>query len=83
MTAAHVPLNGSRLRTEPDRLYREMRRDHGPVTPVLLDGDVPAWLVLGYRELHQVTGDSVLFSRDSEVCGTSGRGSPPTGRTCR
>ena len=23
----------------------------------LLDGDVPAWLVLGYRELHQVTGD--------------------------
>ncbi|WP_241784696.1 cytochrome P450, partial [Streptomyces turgidiscabies] len=48
-------------------MYREMRRDHGPVTPVLLDGDVPAWLVLGYRELHQVTGDSVLFSRDSEL----------------
>ncbi|MEU6540413.1 cytochrome P450 [Streptomyces sp. NPDC047000] len=48
-------------------MYREMRRDNGAVTPVLLDGDVPAWLVLGYRELHQVTGDPVLFSRDSEL----------------
>jgi cytochrome P450 len=44
-----------------------MRRDHGSVTPVVLDGDIPAWLVLGYRELHQVTGDPVLFSRDSEL----------------
>ncbi len=44
-----------------------MRRDHGAVAPVVLDGDVPAWLVLGYRELHQVTGDPVLFSRDSEL----------------
>jgi cytochrome P450 len=44
-----------------------MRRDHGAVAPVVLDGDVPAWLVLGYRELHQVTGDPVLFSRDSDL----------------
>ncbi|WP_105972949.1 cytochrome P450 [Streptomyces geranii] len=65
--SAHVPLSGPRFRTEPDRLYREMRGEHGPVAPVLLDGDVPAWLVLGYRELHQVTGDPVLFSRDSEL----------------
>nr|WP_202457530.1 MULTISPECIES: cytochrome P450 [unclassified Streptomyces] len=48
-------------------MYREMRRDHGPVAPVLLDGDIPAWLVLGYRELHQVTADPVLYSRDSEL----------------
>ncbi|WUI52082.1 cytochrome P450 [Streptomyces sp. NBC_00414] len=46
-------------------LYRELRREFGAVAPVLLDADIPAWLVLGYRELHQVTGDSVLFSRDS------------------
>ncbi|MEU3522593.1 cytochrome P450 [Streptomyces sp. NPDC038707] len=62
-----VPLSGSRFQTEPARLYREMRRDHGAVVPVLLDGDIPAWLVLGYRELHQVTGDPVLFSRDSDL----------------
>ncbi|WP_231407999.1 cytochrome P450 [Streptomyces sp. MC1] len=48
-------------------MYREMRRDHGAVVPVLLDGGIPAWLVLGYRELHQVTGDPVLFSRDSDL----------------
>lgn len=62
-----VPLGGPRFQTEPATLYREMRRDHGSVVPVTLDGDVPAWLVLGYRELHQVTGDPVLFSRDSDL----------------
>lgn len=67
MTPAPVPLSGHRFQTEPAELYREMRRDHGAVTPVVLDGDIPAWLVLGYRELHQVTGDPVLFSRDSEL----------------
>ncbi|MEV7128316.1 cytochrome P450 [Streptomyces sp. NPDC093260] len=67
MTTEAVPLSGPRFQTEPAVLYREMRREHGAVTPVLLDGDVPAWLVLGYRELHQVTGDPVLFSRDSDL----------------
>ncbi|MEV6806129.1 cytochrome P450 [Streptomyces sp. NPDC051132] len=62
-----VPLSGPRFQTEPARLYREMRRDHGAVVPVVLDGGIPAWLVLGYRELHQVTGDPVLFSRDSDL----------------
>ncbi|MFD0315726.1 cytochrome P450 [Streptomyces flavalbus] len=62
-----VHLSGPALQGEPARVYREMRREHGSVVPVLLDGDVPAWLVLGYRELHQVTGDPVLFSRDSEL----------------
>lgn len=62
-----VPLGGPRFQTDPALLYRQMRREHGAVTPVVLDGDVPAWLVLGYRELHQVTGDPVLFSRDSDL----------------
>lgn len=62
---APVPLFGARFRGEPASLYRELRREHGEVVPVLLDGDVPAWLVLGYRELHQVTSDPELFSRDS------------------
>ncbi|NEC30566.1 cytochrome P450 [Streptomyces sp. SID8111] len=55
------------LQDDPARVYRELRRAHGSVVPVLLDGDVPAWLVLGYRELHQITGDPVLFSRDSDL----------------
>ncbi|MFC5202679.1 cytochrome P450 [Streptomyces kaempferi] len=67
MTSAPVPLSGPRFQTEPAELYREMRRDHGSVASVVLDGDIPAWLVLGYRELHQVTGDPVLFCRDSDL----------------
>jgi len=62
-----VPLSGPRFQTDPAALYREIRREHGALVPVVLDGDVPAWLVLGYRELHQVTGDPVLFSRDSDL----------------
>lgn len=65
MTPDAIPLSGPGFGIEPALLYRRMRREHGAVAPVLLEGDVPAWLVLGYRELHQVTGDPVLFSRDS------------------
>ncbi|MCT7352987.1 cytochrome P450 [Streptomyces sp. 15-116A] len=64
---APVRLSGPLLQDDPARVYRDMRREHGSVVPVVLDGDVPAWLVLGYRELHQITGDPVLFSRDSEL----------------
>ncbi|WP_432110130.1 cytochrome P450 [Streptomyces sp. AA1529] len=55
---------GPRFHTDLEAVYRDMRRDHGPVVPVTLPGDVPAWLVIGYRELHHVTGDPVLFPRD-------------------
>lgn len=65
--AGAVPLSGPRFQAEPARLYREIRREHGPVAPIVLPGDIPAWLVLGYRELHQVTGDPVLFTRDSQL----------------
>ncbi|MGW3823111.1 cytochrome P450 [Streptomyces sp. NPDC005071] len=62
--AAAVPLSGPEFHTEPQTLYRTMRRDHGPVVPVELPGGFPAWLVIGYRELHQVTSDAELFPRD-------------------
>ncbi|WSC97030.1 cytochrome P450 [Streptomyces sp. NBC_01754] len=41
-----------------------MRHEYGPVVPVELAGGFPAWLVIGYRELHQVTADGELFPRD-------------------
>ncbi|MFF4950821.1 cytochrome P450 [Streptomyces chattanoogensis] len=59
-----VRLYGAGL-SDPARLYREMRAQHGTVAPVLLDGDIPGWFVLGYRELHQVTSNPELFARDS------------------
>ncbi|MFI6866874.1 cytochrome P450 [Nocardia sp. NPDC050406] len=59
-----VPLSGPRFDTDPFQLYAEMRRDHGPVVAVELPGGIPAWLVIGYRELHQVTSDPELFPRN-------------------
>ncbi|MER5962584.1 cytochrome P450 [Streptomyces sp. NPDC002057] len=61
---AAVPLSGPGFQTDPRAAYRAMRRDHGPVVPVELPGGVPAWLVIGYREIHQVTSDGQLFPRD-------------------
>jgi cytochrome P450 len=62
--AGAVPLYGPRFQNDPANLYREMRAQHGPVAPVLLDGDIPAWLVLGYREVHYVTDNPNLYARD-------------------
>jgi cytochrome P450 len=58
------PLYGPRFQTEPAELYREMRGRHGAVAPILLDDDVPAWLVLGYREVHYVASNPNLYARD-------------------
>ncbi|MER6103498.1 cytochrome P450 [Streptomyces sp. NPDC001832] len=60
-----VRLAGLEYQQTPSQLYRAMRREHGAVAPVLLDGDVPAWLVLGYSEVTYVTSHDELFARDS------------------
>ncbi|MER5638680.1 cytochrome P450 [Kitasatospora sp. NPDC002227] len=60
-----TPLYGPRFQTDPGQLYRELRETHGPVARIELAGGVPAWLVIGYRELQQVTGQPKLFGRDS------------------
>ena len=57
-------LYGPKFQQNPGELYRELRREHGTVAPVLLVGDVPAWLVLGYREIHQVISNPQLFGYD-------------------
>jgi cytochrome P450 len=63
-----VPLYGQRFAEDTEELFREMRRDHGPVVPVLLEGGDPAWLVIGYREAHRVLTDGQLFARDPYRC---------------
>ncbi|MFH8609542.1 cytochrome P450 [Streptomyces sp. NPDC018029] len=63
--AGAVRLGGLEYQQTPAQLYRGLRREHGAVAPVLLDGDVPAWLVLGYSEVSYVTGHDELFARDS------------------
>jgi cytochrome P450 len=60
-----IALYGPEFTRDPGRLYRTMRRDRGPVVPILLEGDVPAWFVIGYREVHHVLSNPQLFARDS------------------
>ncbi|MFD3974198.1 cytochrome P450 [Streptomyces cyaneofuscatus] len=60
-----VRLSGNSYQQTPTELYRSLRSEHGAVAPVLLDADIPAWLVLGYAELSYVTEHDEIFARDS------------------
>jgi cytochrome P450 len=60
-----VRLYGPEFAADPAAVYQDVRREYGRVAPVLLDGDVPAWFVLGYREVHHVTSNPQVFGRDS------------------
>lgn len=60
-----VQLEEQRFQDDTTELYRQLRAEHGPVVPVVLEGDLPAWFVIGYREVHQVLSNSQLFARDS------------------
>lgn len=70
--ASECPAHGERtalygevLSGDTHPLYEEMRRVHGPVAPIELEPGVPGWLVLGYRELLEVTRNEECFSHDS------------------
>ncbi|MEV1009061.1 cytochrome P450 [Streptomyces sp. NPDC049881] len=74
-------LYGPAASEDPAGLYERLRRDHGPVAPVLLEGDVPAWLVIGYNEVLEVARSPRRFSRDGRNWaawqeGHVGNGSP-------
>ncbi|MBB4893772.1 cytochrome P450 [Streptomyces olivoverticillatus] len=60
-------LYGTEAEDDPYGLYERLRAEHGPVAPVLLHGDLPAWLILGYRENLDVTRTPSRFSRDSRL----------------
>ncbi|MEU9127803.1 cytochrome P450 [Kitasatospora sp. NPDC048540] len=45
-------------------LYERLRGGHGAVAPVLVPGDLPAWLVLGYREIKTVLASPDRFTSD-------------------
>ncbi|MFI1866041.1 cytochrome P450 [Streptomyces jumonjinensis] len=58
-------LYGPVAEADPRAMYELLRREYGPVAPVLLHGDLPAWLVLGHREILEVVRTPSLFTRDS------------------
>lgn len=57
-------LYGPEAETDPMGLYEKLRAEHGAVAPVLVQGDLPAWLVLGHRENLDVARTPSRFSRD-------------------
>jgi cytochrome P450 len=58
-------LYGAEAEADPRALYEKLRAEHGPVAPVLVNGDRPAWLVLGHRENLEVMRSPSRFSRDA------------------
>ncbi|MFI2241674.1 cytochrome P450 [Streptomyces chrestomyceticus] len=58
-------LYGPEAERAPHELYERLRQEHGPVAPVLLPGEISAWLVLGHQENLEVLRNPLLFSADS------------------
>ncbi|MFG2965007.1 MULTISPECIES: cytochrome P450 [unclassified Streptomyces] len=65
--AGATRLYGPEASTDPLGIYEQLRKEHGSVAPVLLEGDVPAWLVLGYRDNRRVLDNPRQFSRDARI----------------
>ncbi|MDX3073623.1 cytochrome P450 [Streptomyces sp. MI02-7b] len=58
-------LYGAEAEADPMGVYEKLRAEHGAIAPVLVHGDLPAWLVLGYRENLEVLRTPSRFSSDS------------------
>ncbi len=63
-------LYGADAEADPMALYTRLREEYGAVAPVLVPGDVEAWLVLGHaenlevlRSPHRFSSDPVHFAR--------------------
>lgn len=60
-------LYGPEAATDPLGIYERLRKEHGSVAPVLLEGDINAWLVLGYRDSRRVLDNPSQFPRDART----------------
>ncbi|WP_051939836.1 cytochrome P450 [Phaeacidiphilus oryzae] len=60
-------LYGPVAEADPEGIYNHLREQYGSVAPVALNGDVPAWLVLGYREAMDVARTPTRFTRDARL----------------
>ncbi|MGA4955164.1 cytochrome P450 [Streptomyces lavendulocolor] len=70
-------LYGPEAEADPTGLYEKLRAEHGSVAPVLVHGDLPAWLVLGHRENLDVARTPSRFSRDPRHWGDMREGNVP------
>ncbi|MGW4231790.1 cytochrome P450 [Streptomyces sp. NPDC004980] len=60
-----LPLSAVVGSPDPRAVYRGLREEWGSVAKVELEPGVPAWLVMGYRELLVITRQEQLYSRDA------------------
>ncbi|MFJ2669660.1 cytochrome P450 [Streptomyces sp. NPDC087525] len=60
-----LPLPAATGAYRPREVYRGLRERYGNVARVELEPGVPAWLVMGYRELLTITRQEQVFSRDA------------------
>ncbi|MGW3424475.1 hypothetical protein [Streptomyces phaeochromogenes] len=77
-----MPLSSQQMLDDPSVFYAGLR-EYGPVMPIHLDGDVPAWLVTGYDAgCHVLKGSHKgrrLFTRDLGQWGVAAQGQLPPG----
>ncbi|MFE4497685.1 cytochrome P450 [Streptomyces niveus] len=59
-----LPLSAAVGAPDPRAVYRQLRAEWGNVAKVELEPGVPAWLVMGYRELLTITRQEQIYSRD-------------------
>lgn len=71
-------LHGPEAQTDPMGVYEKLRAQYGPVAPVFVHGDIPAWLVLGHRENLEVVRTPSVYSRDSRHWRDMARGNVST-----
>lgn len=60
-----VPLSEITGSADPKAAFARLRERWGPIAPVELEPGVPAWLVMGYREIVRVSRNDRVFSRNS------------------
>ncbi|WP_242666876.1 cytochrome P450, partial [Frankia casuarinae] len=65
--AVRTALYGPEAQHDPGAVYEKLRAEHGGIAPVELEGGVPAWLVLGYRENMEVARTPSRFTRDARL----------------
>ena len=70
-------LYGPEAEGDPQVLYERLRAEHGQVAPVLVHGDLPAWLVLGHRENLDAARTPSRFSRDPRYWRAAQEGKVP------
>ncbi|MFF2659758.1 cytochrome P450 [Kitasatospora sp. NPDC058032] len=71
-------LYGPAAEADPAGLYEQLRAEYGEVAPVLLHGDLPAWLVLGHSANLTAMRTPSRFSRDSRRWSAFEEGRVPT-----